>query len=1255
MVGNSQNNTPPPVTEEITSNHPLFLHQTDHPGLILISKKLIGSDNYSSWKRSIMIALNAKNKMKLVTGAFPKPSMESELRPIWERNNDIVISWILNTVSEPISNNLNFINSVSKLWDKLQEHYAQIDGKGVYYGNCGKKGHYQEECYKIVGYPVGHPLHGKYQPAKAARPTQDNRPSRTINMTVGHDNSRPQVPAVPQNPIPNNDGHVSARMDQLQNQINQVLLMLQNNQGNIGQGIFFSHSIKIPKFIATLKTDLKDAWIIDSGETDHKGYVLYDPKSHKTITSRHVLFDETKFPYANNSLKPSPTPPPNFINPHNLPTFPVSSPTTTNSSPQNTNPNTTLSSTSPTNNTSPTPSTDPTTPPFNSQHTDTSTTSATSSNHHNQTPTTPPIPPQPQRTSTRNKQPPTKLTDYQYTLLKSLIYNIHKHHYTQFINYHNIYLPTTRHLIHNINKDVEPHTYLQASKDPRWVEAMTKEIQALESNSTWELTTLPAGKSPIGNKWVFRIKFKADGDIERFKARLVAKGFNQKEGINYKETFAPVAKMVFVRALLAVATHKNWFIEQLDINNAFLHGDLHEEVYMTIPQGYSTKVPPNTVCRLKKSLYGLKQANRRNALLIYVDDILLTESDKSMIQSIKHQLDQQFSIKDLGSLHYYLGIEILQNSKGLVMSQRKYALDLLQCADVLNHKPSTIPLDLVKNLNLTYGELLPDPSLYRKLVGKLIYLTIPRLDLSFAAQALSQFSHQPTTAHMDALYRVLRYIKLSPGQGLHFPRDKNLCLSAYCDIDWATCPITRRSVCGSTIFLGQCLISWSSKKQLVVSRSSTEAEYRALVDCTCEIIWLQCLFKDLQVHTPTPTHIFCDNESTIALASNPVHHARTKHIEINCHFVRDKIKNNQVLPIFIPSRLQAADVLTKGLHKALHYNCLSKFDICVTQQSQGVGLLVVKMTTSSANNLVFKGFFEKLKLTGPNFIVWYRQLMIVLSIEDKLNYLEQPLPPAPVAPAGQQVAPEILAAHTAWIKGSKEIELLQTSRTIFTLAAGTKVKRQLLVVCSWNNEGLYRQSRAFGAPRDTWPCLGKTINELHTMLKLHEQTLPKNNAPALHDIRAGKVQKAELLKKKKSAASGAGGSGDLGEPANYKAALLDPESDKWLNAKNVEMQSMKDNKVWDLVNLPPNGKTVGSKWLFKKKTDMDRVVHTYKARLVAKGYTQTSGIDYEETFSPVANIRAIRILIDIVAFYDYEIWISTELDDLKSQMDMCSF
>ncbi|GJU88476.1 RmlC-like cupins superfamily protein [Tanacetum coccineum] len=248
---------------------------------------------------------------------------------------------------------------------------------------------------------------------------------------------------------------------------------------------------------------------------------------------------------------------------------------------------------------------------------------------------------------------------------------------------------------------------------------MNKEILALEANHTWDITTLPPGKLPIGSKWVFRIKFKVYGDIERFKARVVAKGFNKKECIDYKESFAPVAKMVSVRALIVVATHHNLDILQLDINNAFLHGNLDEE----------------------KSLYGLKQANRQwfikltdflkvfgyfdtslftltkgssfTALLIHVDDILLTGNDTAMIKLIKQQLNLTFSIKDLRSLHYYLGIEIFQNSIGLVMSQRKYALDLLQSAGLLNHKPSTIPTNLIKILNATDGIPLTDPSHYR--------------------------------------------------------------------------------------------------------------------------------------------------------------------------------------------------------------------------------------------------------------------------------------------------------------------------------------------------------------------------------------------------------------------------------------------------------------------------------------------------------------------------------------------------------------
>ncbi|GJZ97387.1 uncharacterized mitochondrial protein-like protein [Tanacetum coccineum] len=266
--------------------------------------------------------------------------------------------------------------------------------------------------------------------------------------------------------------------------------------------------------------------------------------------------------------------------------------------------------------------------------------------------------------------------------------------------------------------------------------------------------------------------------------------------------------------------------------------------------------------------------------------------------------------------------------KGIAMTQRKYALDLIEHAGLMTAKHAKTPLN--PNIKLTDSDESPltDKNLYRTLVGKLIYLTITRPDIAFAAQLLSQFSHSPKTSHMTALQRVIRYIKLSPGQGLFFPRFNPLCLQAYCDSDWANCPTSRRSVTGFGIFLGNSLISWQSKKQAVVSRSSTESEYRALADCSCEITWLIALLQDLHIQVPKPVKIFCDNTSAIALASNPVQHARTKHIEIDCHFVREKIKAGQILPTYVSTTSQTADVLTKALFTPLFNGCLSKLGMC---------------------------------------------------------------------------------------------------------------------------------------------------------------------------------------------------------------------------------------------------------------------------------------------------------------------------------------
>ncbi|GKA28156.1 uncharacterized mitochondrial protein-like protein [Tanacetum coccineum] len=410
-------------------------------------------------------------------------------------------------------------------------------------------------------------------------------------------------------------------------------------------------------------------------------------------------------------------------------------------------------------------------------------------------------------------------------------------------------------------------------------------------------------------------------------------------GLDYLESYMIINESLerIVEEGKSMATTSNWHIHQLDINNAFLYGDLDEEVYMTLPSGYNKKVFPNDVCfkqsKADTSLFTYFTKDISLVLLIYVDDILLIGNSLGFINNIKQQLHNTFTIKDLGPLHYYLGVEFIKSEKGLVMTQRKYAIDLIEHAWLTHTKHGFDLLD--PNIKLTYdsGTPLTDPSHHRTLVGKLIYLTITRPDIAFAAQLLSQFSHSPHTSHLKALQRVLRYIKLSPCQGLFFSRSNSLTLQAYCDSDWAICPESRRSITGFGIILRHSLISWQSKKQAVVSRSSTEAEYRALADCSCEITWLNSLLRDLHIPLTAPIKVFCDNSSAIALASNPVQHARTKKIEIDCHFVKDKIKADQILPIYVPITSQTADLLTKTLHTPLFNKCISK--LAVTPPKSG--------------------------------------------------------------------------------------------------------------------------------------------------------------------------------------------------------------------------------------------------------------------------------------------------------------------------------
>lgn len=491
----------------------------------------------------------------------------------------------------------------------------------------------------------------------------------------------------------------------------------------------------------------------------------------------------------------------------------------------------------------------------------------------------------------------------------------------------------------------EPTSVDEALKSKHWIDAMNNEYAALLRNKTWHLVPPPKNKNIIDCKWVYKIKRKSDGTIDRHKARLVAKGFKQRYGIDYEDTFSPVVKAATICLVLSIAVSRGWSLRQLDVQNAFLHGFLEEEVYMRQPPGYVDNTHPKYVCRLDKALYGLKQAPRAwyarlcskliklgftpskgdtslfyynkgghtIFVLVYVDDIIVASSSKSATDALLKDLQVDFALKDLGDLHYFLGIEVKRMEDGLLMSQQKYATDILVRAGMSNCKSINTPISSTEKLSINGGDKLgpEDASKYRSMVGALQYLTLTRPDISFAVNKVCQFLHAPTTIHWAVVNRILRYLQGTLRVGLKLRKSQSMLVSAFSDADWAGCIDDRRSTGGFAVFLGANLISWSARKQATVSRSSTEAEYKAFANATAELMWVQKLLQELGISHPSAARIWCDNLGAKYLSANPVFHARTKHIEIDFHFVRERVAQKLLDVRFISSEDQLADGFTK--------------------------------------------------------------------------------------------------------------------------------------------------------------------------------------------------------------------------------------------------------------------------------------------------------------------------------------------------------
>uniref|UniRef100_A0ACD5Y6T1 Uncharacterized protein n=1 Tax=Avena sativa TaxID=4498 RepID=A0ACD5Y6T1_AVESA len=493
----------------------------------------------------------------------------------------------------------------------------------------------------------------------------------------------------------------------------------------------------------------------------------------------------------------------------------------------------------------------------------------------------------------------------------------------------------------------EPSSFQEANAEAHWRIAMKEELESIESNGTWELSSLPSGHKPIGLKWVYKIKKDPVGKIIKYKARLVAKGYVQRQGIDFEEVFAPVARMETVKLLLAVAAQMGWQVHHLDVKSAFLNGELQEEVFVTQPPGFVVEGQDSKVLKLHKALYELRQAPRawnvkldktladlgfekcplehavykRNTpgesllVRVYVDDLIITGTSVSGINQFKDQMKRMFSMSDLGLLNYYLGIQVSQTSDGISICQSSYAEKLLEKSGMKHCNSAQIPLEA--RLHLSKDSKCPavDSTQYRSIVGSLRYLIHTRPDITYSVGIVSRFMEKPTSEHLAAVKHILRYVSGTLNLGLVYHREKerNMQLSGFSDSDMAGDVDDRKSTTGVIFYLGSSPVSWLSQKQKVVALSSCEAEYIAATTAACQGIWLGRLLADLTGSEFEQITLNIDNQSAISLCKNPVFHERSKHIETRYHFIREKVEEGVVAVEYIGTNDQLADILTKPL------------------------------------------------------------------------------------------------------------------------------------------------------------------------------------------------------------------------------------------------------------------------------------------------------------------------------------------------------
>ena len=510
----------------------------------------------------------------------------------------------------------------------------------------------------------------------------------------------------------------------------------------------------------------------------------------------------------------------------------------------------------------------------------------------------------------------------------------------------------------------DPNTFEEAMKSQDvafWKEAINDEMDSIMGNNTWVLVDLPPGCKPLGCKWIFKRKMKVDGTIEKFKARLVIQGFRQKSGIDYFDTYAPVARISTIRLLIALASIHNLIIHQMDVKTAFLNGDLDEEVYMNQPQGFIMPGNENKVCKLVKSLYGLKQAPKQwhqkfdevvlsNGYLLnqadkcvyskfdesgkgviiclYVDDMLIFGTDQDHVDKTKEFLSSRFSMKDMGEADVILGIRIKHESNGISISQSHYIEKVLKKFNYFDCTPVSTPMDTSEKLMPNNGHAVSQLE-YSRVIGCLMYaMTCTRPDIAFAVGKLSRYTSNPSTQHWQAIHRVLKYLKKTMDYSLTYTGYPSV-LEGYTDASWISNTEDNSSTSGWVFLLGGGAISWASKKQTCITSSTMESEFVALAAAGKEAEWLKNLLLEIPLwfKPMAPISIRCDSAATLAKAYSQMYNGKSRHLGVRHSMIRELIMNGVISIEFVRSQQNLADHLTKGLARDL-----------VIKSAKGMGL-----------------------------------------------------------------------------------------------------------------------------------------------------------------------------------------------------------------------------------------------------------------------------------------------------------------------------